>query len=575
VPIYSTDLDCEKIQMIRNITPPCINVEPVVQGGSLKAGTYQFAICYATSNGNPISSYFEVTNPMSISDPRFVITIATDYTTNSAIPISISNLDIKFNYINLVVLKTINSVTSVFLAGTFFINSGNFSYTYTGDNYENEIRLSIDDVLRRPPIYPLATGVTKANQHLFWNGLTEQKEINLQPVVNKLQLKWQTVETNEGFYKDGVNTSKYVGYLRDEVYPFSIYFKLKNGFETADFLLSNNDADYYLQYPENTVLPCAPSGTPLDVLLDLKHGKDPNILTEPGCTPNEYSKLWQVYNTGINLGQTCDYQAGSNVSGITYDFFTCYTPTWTNCPSGYSCYNPSAEINCEDVCTPPSGYTLNVSSLITVQAFNPSGSVKTYLDFIGAAGAFNTLPPQLPATTSFAITNCSGDTITCISANIVLPTNSVCGNAEIVSISPTASCLLVPPLNQPSTYAPLYQIASPSDPAYDCSGVLNGGYYDNQVWYQFTASSTVHALKVGYNGENTLLNIEVWDTCPTPDPSLFRPIACYNGVTKAIGYYLLMGDVANGQVPLIIGSTYYIRLYTPDPTTIYSISPVD
>jgi len=560
VPIYSTELDCEKIKVVRDMTPPCIDIVDIISGGSLKAGVYEFAMAYSTAQGLPVTSYFQVTNPVSISDPRFVITINTDYVTDRAISLNISNLDLKFNYINLVVLKTINEVTSPFLVGTFFINSETFSYTYTGNNYDKELRISIDEILRRPAIYPLAKGVTTANKHLFWFGLQEQKEINLQPVVNNLRLKWQSVEANEGFYKNGVNTSKHVGYLRDEVYPFAIYFKLKNGFETAEFLISNNDADYYTKYPEDLIIPCSPSGNVLDVNKDLSDDRDPNIIEQPGCVPQTYSKLWQVYNTGINLGETCDYQNGGNVSGYIYEYFRCLTPQYRQCPSGYDCVNDPVP-SCSGSCNPPSGYTLQSETTLTIREFNPSGVVNTY----EASGSVDTPTPRLPAGTFVP----SG----CVSGDTYIATNIDCFNATIVGISSTPQCLLDPQYNQPFTYAYLGTVSAAINPAYDCDGnSILGGYYDNQVWFQFTASSTVHALKLGYNG-NVPLNIEVWSVCPTPVPGNV-PIACYNGVTSATGYYLLMGDEANGQIPLDPGTTYYIRLYNPDPSSMSSTDPV-
>ena len=49
-----------------------------------------------------------------------------------------------FKYFNLAVLKTINNITTPYLAGTFQVKSNTFQYVYTGNDI---LDLSMDDIL--------------------------------------------------------------------------------------------------------------------------------------------------------------------------------------------------------------------------------------------------------------------------------------------------------------------------------------------------------------------------------------------------------------------------------------------
>jgi len=307
IPIYSKDLDCNKIKVQRDYQELCISATDITTGGALSAGVYQFTGAYSTPIGIPITDYFLVTNPIPLYNKQRTITIQTDYPTDKSIKLQISNLDSKFSHFNLVVLKTINQTTTPFLIGTFPVQSDIFSYTYTGNNYENEVRLDIAEILRRRPIYDTAKTVITANKLLFWKGLKEQREINLQPSVNTLHPYWQTVQAPQDFYSDSINATN-VGYCRDEVVPLSIYFKFNNGFKTADFLISGKDADYYQVNYSVDVNSTFPTNSP-------------NVLPVSNCENVYRDKYWQIYNSGFKIGNSnCPPQGRGSCSYTPYEY---------------------------------------------------------------------------------------------------------------------------------------------------------------------------------------------------------------------------------------------------------------
>ena len=77
-------------------------IADVTNVGDLTAGTYQFAIQYASAIGDGYTSYYSVTNPTSIANPQLT-TLDFNYAVGRAIIINIDNLDLTgyFQYYNL------------------------------------------------------------------------------------------------------------------------------------------------------------------------------------------------------------------------------------------------------------------------------------------------------------------------------------------------------------------------------------------------------------------------------------------------------------------------------------------
>jgi hypothetical protein len=229
-------LDCNKILVQPNITIPQLQVVDVVTGGNLVAGTYQFAIQYSNVNGFGYTSYYSVTNPTPIANT--VVTLPEyNYPVNKSIVVQISNLDISstYNYYNLAVIKTINSISSVELIGTYFIDGTSRQITYSGQNQE-QIRLSTADIFEKFPFYEVAQDLTSVQDILVWDNITSISRINYQKIANAITLKWESyrIPATEN-YADEINATTLRGYFRDEIYALEICFLLKNGKQTDGF----------------------------------------------------------------------------------------------------------------------------------------------------------------------------------------------------------------------------------------------------------------------------------------------------------------------------------------------------
>jgi len=285
---------CNKLKIQPNFTIPQLDVVDVVTGGELTAGTYQFAIQYCDALGFGYTSYYSVTNPISIANTQ-VTTPDFNYSVNKAIRLNISNLETAgyFQYYNLAVIKTVNGVESVELVGTYYIDSVSTQYTYSGQN-QTQIKLSLNDIFEKFPYYDVAQDVTSVQDILVWDNLTSNDRINYQSIASQISLKWETYKlpATES-YADSINTAELRGYLRDEVYAFEIVFLLKNGKQTDGFHI-----------PGRVAAPADLVAIP---------NTNPDYIGTGTSAPT-----WKIYNTasvtgvatGANINNATPYQYG-------------------------------------------------------------------------------------------------------------------------------------------------------------------------------------------------------------------------------------------------------------------------
>lgn len=238
-PVYSDEIDCNKIKVHPNYDRVCVEFVNFVGGGKLPEGVYQVLVAYSDAYGNTMSSYFPSTQPIPLFKRQ--ITIETNLATGSALHFKLINLNTNtlFGYYNLVIAETIDGFTQFKYIGTF--PTTQVEYIYTG--FENTIKvLSPSDVLFRYPYYQTAESITKANNYLFYSGAKSYKKLNLQPVANALTLQWITAALKEGAYRDPRNTFLFRSEQRDEIVPYGIIFEMSNGEETCAFHIPGRES---------------------------------------------------------------------------------------------------------------------------------------------------------------------------------------------------------------------------------------------------------------------------------------------------------------------------------------------
>ena len=312
-PTFTDQLDCNQLKLQPNFNIPELKIVDVRNGGSLLAGTYQFAIQYCDASGNEYTSYYSVTNPTPIAD----ISITTpnfNYEVGKSIVVNISNLDStgQFQYFNLAVIKTINNIPSVDLVGTYFIDQTSKDITYTGQN-ETEIKLTINDIFLKYPYYEIAQDLTSVQDILIWDNLTSIDRINYQSIASQITLQWQTYKLpSTENYNDELNATNLRGYLRDEVYAFEIVFLLRNGKQTDGFHIPGRVKGPNEAYP------------------------DVPDTNEDFIGDGTSAPYWKIYNTasvignalGNPIGNATPYQYGEFAYWESEDVYPCNIDLW-------------------------------------------------------------------------------------------------------------------------------------------------------------------------------------------------------------------------------------------------------
>jgi hypothetical protein len=294
----SQEIDCNKLNIQPNFSIPELSISEIQNGGNLVAGTYQFSIQYTDAQGNPYTSYYSVTNPTPIFNTH-VTTPDFNYPVGKSIVLDVSNLDVTgyFKYYNIAVIKTINSITSVELVGTYYIDGRTKKIVYTGQN-QTAIQLTIDDIFEKYAYYDVAQDVTTVQDIIVWDQLSSIDRISYQSIANKITPQWQTykIPATEN-YANELNATLLRGYLRDEVYPFEIVFLLGNGKQTDGFHI-----------PGRAILP-SDKGTG-----DVPDTND-DFIGAPDYTSGGvgYSPYWKIYNTAFEVGDA----TGDNINNAT------------------------------------------------------------------------------------------------------------------------------------------------------------------------------------------------------------------------------------------------------------------
>lgn len=318
--VTSTEIDCNKLSVRPRFSIPKASYRTVESDGTTLAGTYQFALQYSNSLGEAYTSYFSVTNPISIYDP-FIVTPNFDYPVGKSVILDLEDIDTSgvFDFINVAVIKTINNISSVDIVGTFQIQGSTMTITYTGQS-KSGVTGTIEEIFEKFPVYDTAGDVTTVQDIIVWADLTSTERLNYQQIANKIKLNWVSYKLPppKDQYKNEINAADYRGYMRDEIYAFDVVFILKNGYQTDRFHV--------------------PGRAPLSSDLEIISNSDSQFEQSPCDTP-EGKPRWQVYNTGsvsgtdpsYNPNDSC-YQGPFQFGDFSYwqstETYPCNEPVW-------------------------------------------------------------------------------------------------------------------------------------------------------------------------------------------------------------------------------------------------------
>ena len=288
--VTPTCLQCNKMRIFPLFNKPCLQPKSLDNGGNLRAGMYEALVAYSTFEGDAISNYYSMTNPIPIFDKTNNILDQTllDYQTNQSIALELFDLDQAYEYYTIAIIyrSGLDGAARYFSYGTYPIDNTKVTIA----TLQDKDSLALQDLLIRKPFYELSKGISVSNGYLFHYGLKAHRDINLQPIANLMGglIKWNTVQAHETLYENSINVSKYTAFMRDEVYPLSIKVVFDGGYETSNF----------------TFIARPPLANEIEELDAVGSTFVTNTSTEsileyaPECSDNLRNKRWQFENTG-------------------------------------------------------------------------------------------------------------------------------------------------------------------------------------------------------------------------------------------------------------------------------------
>lgn len=327
---FPLELEIGQINIQNDLLPPIVKISSVEETGALYSGAYQFAVAYSNSVGNELSSYYSKTNIVPIYKDSInlgwkgVEGSDSNVLTSKSIILSFENLDTRYDYINIAVIKTIQGSPAYEMVAK--IPTGSKSYTYTGR--ETTKFLTVDQLMGLYPDYINSKTLTSGNNYLIRANLSTQDEGNYQRLANLVELGWAVTKIKADdisqSYKNPLTTTNKTSVMRGEVYPYGLRLLFTNGKKSNTYHIpgrESNDFD----------------------LISITSGSCNNYeLTSAGntCDENQVSAIfnWQINDTSEITFTTsgdveCEetiYASGEFAYWESTDKYPCNKEVWGN-----------------------------------------------------------------------------------------------------------------------------------------------------------------------------------------------------------------------------------------------------
>lgn len=271
--VYSTEVDCSKLQMNRNVKPPQIVIN-TQKGGSLNSGVYQFAIAFGEDDVPLTDYYFSPVIKLFSENSDIYLDIEIKCVGEQVFPQMFVKL----------VTNTRESSQVVYSIGTFNSSQSRLSIS----TLSNVTVFSVNQVLQKSVSYDYSEHIATNGETLLLGKHRLQEPLYYQSQANAIIMKWAEVKVK------GKDAHKYPVFLRDEIYPFAIEWFDLQGKSRGMFHI--------------------PGRAPVNISLFDKDLGDFVLKSETADAPEEY---WQDRDENCNLIPAKIYEV-MNTAQITF-----------------------------------------------------------------------------------------------------------------------------------------------------------------------------------------------------------------------------------------------------------------
>jgi hypothetical protein len=225
---YTTEIDCDATLLSKKIDFPTVSIEKNIGGGVLENASYQAIIAF-TINGLRYSSYYGLTNPVSIFNKQ-------NNTGSLQVKIDKNSFDNDFEEFELVVLQTLNSSTVAKKIGIYNRNTESiFVSNFESAQYK---AILIENIVTQNKVYESSDQISGNQEYLFRIGTQSPYELNYQPQAFDITAKYVVKQVSYDYYLEN-NTPTY---YRNEVYRLYIQWYHELGYWSSLSHISNRKA---------------------------------------------------------------------------------------------------------------------------------------------------------------------------------------------------------------------------------------------------------------------------------------------------------------------------------------------
>ena len=333
--------DCENMKIWPDYDMPSINFVEYNEGGTLPAGSYQFAVQYLDQDYNP-TNWTDLTQAVPVyRDPvtNSVLqikgskagTINDDGSVNwnqtsKAIVLRFGNLDTSFSYLRIAVWPSTGGLGENLEGGRLVdeisISGTELFYTFAGYDITETSFIHRDELTVPKKIYQRAKTIEQSENRLLLGNLSANDLPHVEFTRNALNIQVNYVTkalSAEDAMTDGVQSGSYYfdyrSYMRDEVYAFGIVWVMKDGSESPVYHIPGRAKDLD---PTGAVIPNAsynwhnrPNATAGQWDSTVLYAAGANTVDDMNVnayTPDTVTRdgsieRWEIYNTAINTSR--------------------------------------------------------------------------------------------------------------------------------------------------------------------------------------------------------------------------------------------------------------------------------
>lgn len=221
--------DCSYFELIHPICTPVINVTPIQYAGStLESGAVAFAVRLTDYDAN-YSNWFPISSTTVIeSENNFPGEPAI-----SAVKVTLSGLDKRYEYVEVAVIKTGAGVTTVEVLSKMAYSGGTYGFTYYG---QKGFPIDLVSLTTPTKVYLQGRDLIQHDGRLFFYNIKREKNLNYQKYANEIipsPISYTTSLKQQVKYR-------FPSLQRGECYRFGIVWHYADGTHSKAFAILGN-----------------------------------------------------------------------------------------------------------------------------------------------------------------------------------------------------------------------------------------------------------------------------------------------------------------------------------------------